>query len=93
VLVKNMCSGAGSAQAIFSSMAELIFPLVALLFGFTCGYGIRAWISRRRRRHYRQVARDRSESLVEDDVNLTKRLWHPAHTQRQRLNGRLLEHP
>jgi hypothetical protein len=60
-------------------MAELIFLLVALLFGFTCGYGVRDWISRRRRRRYRQVARDRSveDNQVEDNVNLMKRLRHP----------------
>ena len=35
-------------------MAELIFLLLVFMLGFACGYGVRAWISRRRRRRYRQ---------------------------------------
>jgi hypothetical protein len=60
-------------------MAELIFLLVALLFGFTCGYGVREWVSRRRRRRYRQVTRDWSveDNQVEGDVNLMKRIRQP----------------
>jgi hypothetical protein len=31
-----------------------IFQLVVLLFGFAWGYGVREWISRRRRHRYRR---------------------------------------
>jgi hypothetical protein len=34
-------------------MGELIFLLVVFVIGFACGYSVREWISRRRRRHYR----------------------------------------
>jgi hypothetical protein len=34
-----------------------LFSLTAFLFGFVCGYGLRAWISRRRRRRSRQRIR------------------------------------
>jgi hypothetical protein len=37
-------------------MAVLFFVLIIFLLGFACGYGVRAWISRRRRRRYRQRA-------------------------------------
>jgi hypothetical protein len=35
-------------------MAELLILLFVLLFGFASGYGVREYISRRRRRRYRQ---------------------------------------
>jgi hypothetical protein len=44
-------------------MAELFFLLVVLLFGFASGYGVREYISRRRRRRYRQREARRAYSL------------------------------
>jgi hypothetical protein len=48
------------AIALFGSRTvKLIFLLVVLLIGFACGYGVREWISRRRRRRYLEQRRRR----------------------------------
>jgi hypothetical protein len=46
--------------------------LVVLLFGFACGYGVREWISRRRRRRYRQCRNARLVQRSDEVATLDK---------------------
>jgi hypothetical protein len=58
--------------------AKLIFLSVVLLFGFACGYGVRAWISRRRRRY-----RQRRSNLVQSSDEVAK--LEKLRAQRERV--------
>jgi hypothetical protein len=46
---------------------ELLFLLVVLLLGLTGGYGVRAWISRRRRRRSPQRQRVKNGPVNQAD--------------------------
>jgi hypothetical protein len=49
-----------------------VFQLVVLLFGFACGYGVREWISRRRRHRYRRRRSTPSSLMREGPTQLLK---------------------
>jgi hypothetical protein len=50
-------------------MAELIFLLVV---SFACGYGIREWMSRRRRRRYRQLEEHQGLEFADPRMKASK---------------------